>query len=139
MKVTRDVITDLLPIYVSGEASADTHALVEEFFKQDPAFARLAQDERSRTMLHPVPLHLPPEHEKATLARTKRLLRWRTNLFTYALMFTAAIFATMIQTQAGGLVIKPALTFGVIISVLLALAGWIGYFVADRRLRVTGL
>jgi hypothetical protein len=54
-------------------------------------------------------------------------------------MFTAAIFATMIQTQAGGLVIKPALTFGVIISILLALACWIGYFVAARRLRVTGL
>lgn len=30
--VTRDVITDLCQLYVSGEASADTRTLVEAFF-----------------------------------------------------------------------------------------------------------
>jgi anti-sigma factor RsiW len=43
MKVTRDVIFDLLPAYFSGEASAETRALVEEFFATDPEFARMAE------------------------------------------------------------------------------------------------
>jgi anti-sigma factor RsiW len=47
MNVTRNVIFDLLPAYFSGEASAETRALVEEFFATDPEFARMA--ERFRT------------------------------------------------------------------------------------------
>src|SRR6185436_12129442 len=36
MKITRDVIIDLLPAVASGEASADTRLLVEEFLASDP-------------------------------------------------------------------------------------------------------
>ncbi len=42
MKVTREVIYDLLPGYFANEASADTRALVEEYFQTDPDFARMA-------------------------------------------------------------------------------------------------
>ena len=43
MNVTRQVVTDLLPIYLSGEASGDTKALVEDYFRQDPDFERIAR------------------------------------------------------------------------------------------------
>lgn len=39
MTVTRDVVSDLWPLYASGEASADTRTLVEGFLAGDPAFA----------------------------------------------------------------------------------------------------
>src|SRR5689334_8043136 len=42
MKVTRDVIYDLLPSYFAGDASSDTRALVEAYFETDPEFARMA-------------------------------------------------------------------------------------------------
>src|SRR6185295_5930612 len=42
MKVTRDVIYDLLPSYFAGDASDDTRALVEAYFETDPEFARMA-------------------------------------------------------------------------------------------------
>ena len=42
MKVTRDVIYDLLPSYFAGDASDDTRALVEAYFATDPEFARMA-------------------------------------------------------------------------------------------------
>ena len=41
MKITRDVIYDLLPGYFAGEVSADTRALVDEFLATDPEFARM--------------------------------------------------------------------------------------------------
>lgn len=43
MKVTRDVIYDLLPAYFAGDVSADTRALIEEYFKTDPEFGRMAE------------------------------------------------------------------------------------------------
>ena len=42
MKVTREVIYDLLPAYFAGEVSDDTRALVEEYFTSDPEFGRMA-------------------------------------------------------------------------------------------------
>jgi hypothetical protein len=42
MKVTRDVVYDLLPAYFAGEVSDDTRALVEAYFATDPEFARMA-------------------------------------------------------------------------------------------------
>jgi ferric-dicitrate binding protein FerR (iron transport regulator) len=41
MKVTRDVIYDLLPAYFAGEVSADTRTLIDEFLATDPEFARM--------------------------------------------------------------------------------------------------
>ena len=43
MNITREVITDLLPIYFSGEASSDTKLLVEHYFLENPDFERLAR------------------------------------------------------------------------------------------------
>ena len=43
MNVTREVVADLLPAYFSGEASRDTKSLVEEYFRQDPDFERIAR------------------------------------------------------------------------------------------------
>ena len=42
MKVTREVIYDLLPAYFAGDASDDTRTLVEEYFASDPEFGRMA-------------------------------------------------------------------------------------------------
>ena len=42
MKVTRDVVYDLLPSYFAGDASDDTRALVEAYFETDPEFGRMA-------------------------------------------------------------------------------------------------
>ena len=40
MNVTREVILDLLPVYLAGEASPATRAFVEEYLKQDPELAQ---------------------------------------------------------------------------------------------------
>jgi len=41
MKITRDVIYDLLPGYFAGEVSTDTRALIDQFLVTDPEFARM--------------------------------------------------------------------------------------------------
>jgi len=76
MKVTQNVIHDLLPAYLAGEASADTVALVEEFLRLDSDLARTVEALRA-SPLPELPVALRPTQEKETLNMTKQLLRWR--------------------------------------------------------------
>jgi anti-sigma factor RsiW len=39
MTLTRDVVKDLLPVYLAGESSADTRRMVDEFLAGDAALA----------------------------------------------------------------------------------------------------
>src|SRR5207247_1434877 len=100
MKITRDVINDLLPAYASGEASADTRALIEELSAQDPEIARLVESarlesahlERTNPMLQN-PVSLPPNLERETVMRTRAVLRRRSWTLALALVFTLMPFA----------------------------------------------
>jgi anti-sigma factor RsiW len=95
--VTRDVIVDLWPLYVSGEASQDTRGLVEAFLREDPEFAReLRHDARRPLAGHDVP-SLTPDHELRTLAQIKRRLigpRW---LLLLAMVFTMQAFGRIVS------------------------------------------
>ncbi len=89
MNVTREVITDLLPLYFSGEASADTVAMVDEFFRQDPEFAHLARrmsDVREK-LVRDVPA---PEAamEKSVLKKTRAMVQTRNLWLGFAFAYT---------------------------------------------------
>jgi len=43
MNITRNVILDLLPLYVANEVSADTRALVEKYLETDSELANVAK------------------------------------------------------------------------------------------------
>lgn len=129
MKVTREVITDLLPVYYSGEASPDTRQLVEAFFAQDPAFAELARQSPENPIL---PEAIEPtgagDKEKETMLRIKRNLNWRSTLLGIALFCSLMPFAFMVRDGQGlvWLLLRDqpylALGFG-----LLAALAWAGY------------
>lgn len=100
MNVTREVITDLLPVYFSGEASADTRALVEDYFRQDPDFERIAR--RAATPLDTLkaaawpgllPRSAEAEKEKRDLESVRGELRRNKFFFGGALFFSLAPFA----------------------------------------------
>jgi anti-sigma factor RsiW len=48
MAGTRDVILDLLPLYLSDEASSDSQTLVKQHLASDPELAKLAASWRER-------------------------------------------------------------------------------------------
>ena len=87
MNVTRNVIHDLLPAYVAGDASTDTVALVEAFLQHDPDLARSVEALRANP-LPELPAALQPTREKETLNMTKQLLRWRGILMGLAIFLT---------------------------------------------------
>jgi hypothetical protein len=95
--VTRDVIVDLWPVYISGEASQDTRRLVEAFLSEDPGFAqRLSQNAREPLPGPDVP-SLAPDHELKTLTLIKRRLAGPRWLLLLALIFTALAFGRIVS------------------------------------------
>jgi hypothetical protein len=98
MKITREVITDLLPIYQSGEASQDTRNLVEAFLKEDPEFARIANAEQTSLLTENQP-NLSKENEMKTLEKTKKLLKQRSFYMAFAILFTLSIFSFNFDSQ----------------------------------------
>lgn len=65
-EISRDVVTDLWPLYRTGEASRDSKALVDEFLAEDPAFASTLHKSGELGGAMP-PFRLSPEAERRLL------------------------------------------------------------------------
>ena len=102
MNITRDVIIDLLPAYQSGEASADTRALIDEMAARDPDIARLVASARNeRTDVMPQNIPLPPNLERDIVNRTRAVLRRRS--WTLALAIVLTVLPMAFAFDGGGI------------------------------------
>ena len=97
MNISREVVNDLLPVYFSGEASAETRRIVEEFFRSDPDFERTARSaamplDTLKGAAWPglLPQSEEAEKEKRDLECVRHELRWRKMLFASAMFLTLA-------------------------------------------------
>jgi anti-sigma factor RsiW len=137
MNITRDVITDLLPLYLAGEASAGTRSLLEEYLRQNPEFAAEVREhvEKSTALLSAVPISPPSNHEKTTFERIRRFNRSRQQLLAFAVAFTLMPFAFVFENGHISWVMMRDNPRQAILFMMSALACWIAYQVLGRRLR----
>lgn len=139
MRVTRDVISDLYVLYESGEASADTRALVESFLANDPELARSLQHDPTADLLR-APAPAPARGEELqTLQLTQTLLRRRSWMMGLAIFFTALPASSASLREGHIWMMWRDFPAGAIASLAVASLFWVGYFLTVRRLRVTGL
>ncbi|HEV3344820.1 MAG TPA: hypothetical protein VG125_30870 [Pirellulales bacterium] len=133
MNVTREVIHDLWPVYASGEASADTRALVQEFLRQDPDLAALLREEEDQGLLRQEVPKLSPDREGQALSKTKRQLRGPVWLFFLAMMFSCFAFGRIISDTSWDVspvnFIVTAAIAGLFWSAFFTRLFWIRHFV----------
>ena len=130
MKITRDVVTDLWPLYLSGEASPDTRALVDAFLADDPEFARGLTENGSRSLLScPLP-DLPPDHEARTFARTRKNIRGIPYLSNLAVLFSCFAFGRILSDTSWDVSPRNFIITAAIAGIL-----WIAYFLSLWRRR----
>ena len=127
MSITRPVILDLWPAYVSGEASAETRALVEDYLRGDPEFARQL---RNDPLAGVPPPPLPPEVETNAFARARRRMHGFPWLLNLAIMFSCFAFGRIVSDTSWD--VSPR-TF--IIMAGIAVCFWIAFFVTLWRMR----
>jgi len=139
MKVTRDVVLDLLPMYLSGEASADTRALVVEYLAQDPELAQRIRAQPAELFPEAAAPALPQDLEVRALRRARALITLQKWLFGPSIAATALALALVIKSDHGRilavhfLIADYPLQLGAV--ALLAIVGWVSYFLVKRRLR----
>jgi anti-sigma factor RsiW len=138
MRITRDVVLDLLPLYVAGEASADTRALVQEFLDQDPELRRQADEARLETLqAASVPAStLPPDLELQSLRRTRGRLRWQRLTYAWALTLSFLSLSSVISLESGSLHFRLLLLEYPRLFVpcaVLAASCWANYFLLRRK------
>ncbi|HEY43285.1 MAG TPA: hypothetical protein G4O11_04805 [Anaerolineae bacterium] len=87
MEITRDVILDLLPLYLADEVSADTRALVEKYLETDPELAKIAKQSDTMELSEDIPIPLTEEDKMEAYREAKRLLFRRTVIWAGLLAF----------------------------------------------------
>lgn len=139
MKITRDVVTDLLPLYFGEEASADSRAVVEAFFAQDPEFARLARTHPEASLPQAEPATPLKETEMQTLQRTRKLLRFRGGLVGIAAFLTLLPLSFRAGDESGFAWLFLDQPVALTVIAFLAAAAWAAYFALRHRLRTAGV
>jgi predicted nucleic acid-binding protein len=72
MEISREVILDLLPLYIAGEVSEDSRKLVEEYLDQDEELRRLAE-RIEKSELKEIPM---AEQTELSLDAYKKANKW---------------------------------------------------------------
>jgi hypothetical protein len=122
MNVTRDVIYDLLPAYFSGDASADTQALIEEFFVSDPEFGRMARRFHSLNASRPAGEPLEADRAKVVFSRARASMKLKLSAVAFGL---GGLFAFGMAAFVGEFSLRhPGLIIGTVFSGM-AVATWL--------------
>jgi len=128
--VNRHVISDLWPIYASGEASAETRALVDAFLAADPAFRRTLQESSGVTLGVSSAPALAPDHELETLARTRRRLWGYLGFLWLAMLFSMMAFGRIVSDTSWDVSPRNFIAVASIAGVF-----WIAFVVSLIRMR----
>ena len=79
-EVTKNIILDLLPLYISGEVSADTAALVKDYLDSDPKLSEIAEKMAQANSNNEVPAPRSKEAEMEGFEKTKQLMIIRSTI-----------------------------------------------------------
>jgi anti-sigma factor RsiW len=124
MNVTRDVIYDLLPAYFSGEASADTRTIVDEFFATDAEFARMAKRFQAA-----VERSSPADVEREAFRQTRARVGLRFAAMAWGAGALLAFGIAVVVSVSGGRPRSPSpgILIGVVFSAA-AVATWLASY-----------
>jgi hypothetical protein len=140
MNVTREVILDLIPVYLAGEASPATRALIDEYLRQDSELAQRVRTLSADSLPTITQTPLSSDIELRSLRRARALIGWQKWLFGLGITFTALSLSNEFSFEKGHLrefhflLSDYPAQFGSF--AVLALVCWISYYVIRRRLRI---
>ncbi len=138
--IPKELVLDLLPLYLAGETSPATREWLKAYLDQNPELAERARRQPSNSEIFgPALPPVLPDGEMLVLRRTQRMLaalRW---LFAWAIAFTAIALAMEITFRPFHLRLLlfhyPAHLGPVLVAGAIC---WTAYFALRRRLRTTG-
>lgn len=134
MTLSRDVILDLLPLYMSGDASDATRLVVDEYLRGDPELA--AQVRAGAAFRIEPETTIPPDLEMRALRRTRRRLATMRWLFGLACFFSAISLGVEVTHDGGqvrGALLLVRYPSVMIYPALVAMVCWSAYYTLRKR------
>jgi hypothetical protein len=136
--VNREIVSDLLPLYLAGEASAATRSLVEAFLREDAELALRVQAQAATIAALPFRGPLRSDAELRTIRRTRRALHLRGTILGIAIFLSLVPFSIE-GDQHGARWAWGDYPLGAVIFGGAAVLAWAAYFRLRRRLRAAGV
>ena len=104
-EISNDLIMDLLPLYLAGEVSEETAALVKKYLEANPELAETAKEMAKADSLNKVPIPFRKEAAMETYQEAKKLMTIRILGLTLigALTFLCTLFAVLVYFMGGRL------------------------------------
>ena len=102
-KITRNIILDLMPLYMAGEASQDTRELVEGYLKNDKELAEMAKESTTFNLPADVPVPLEKDQALQLYIEAKRQMTIRMAIIGIFLVIVMLFLGAMIIFVTGGL------------------------------------
>ena len=100
-QITRNIILDLLPLYLAGEASEDTRALVEEYLETDKELAKMAKQTATFDLPKDVPVPLEEDQALKLYIETKRQMTIRMGIIAASIVIVLMLMGAMIVFLTG--------------------------------------
>ena len=131
MNVTKDIINDLIPLYVANECSADTRTLVEEYLQQHPEEAVELQRIINTAVPDAVPLAKNLDEVRA-FREARRRLRLRSSVMALAIFFSLVPMSSFVDDRRSWWMLRDAPGAALIYAVI-GVVFWIIYAVDRSR------
>jgi hypothetical protein len=94
--ITRNIILDLLPLYLANEVSADTRAFVDKFLETDPRLAKVVKQSLAIETSEDIPVPLSQDDKIKSYKKAKRIIMLHTiilaGIISSVLIITILIF-----------------------------------------------
>lgn len=107
MNITKNIINDLIPLYLANECSPDTRALVDDYLRSHPEQAADLRRIMSTGMPRTAPV-VPATGEVQALKETRRRLRRRSWLMGVAIFFSLAPFSFVVANSQNWWMLRDA-------------------------------
>ena len=92
MEVTKNVILDLLPLYLANEASDDSRILIEKYLETDPEMASMMEQSTALDLPDDIPIPLSEVNKMEAYKEAKKYLFWRTVFLVTIVSLTLLAF-----------------------------------------------
>lgn len=137
MTITKDVIRDLMPLYLAGEGSPDTRRLVEEFLQAHPDEAPSARASDA----FGIPDIDPPSDriEMASLDRTRKLYGRRSTALAAAMALSYSVFSFQFAPEGVTFILFRDAAIAAWVLLAAAAVAWCVFLFLHRRFAATGL
>ena len=102
-KITRNIIVDLMPLYLAGEASEDTMALVKEYLETDKELATMAKQSETFNLPEDVPVPLEKDQALKLYVELRRQNTIRMAVIGAFILIAMFLMGAMIILVTGGM------------------------------------